>query len=537
MTVRAYSYSRFSSAAQAAGDSERRQTSAAREYAERHGFVLDTELVDRGVSGFTGANRDKGELKRFLAMVDQGVVRPGSYLLIDSMDRLSRLPVVQATNQLLSIALAGVKVVTLNNERTFGDTADLSEMMMAVMEIERSHRESLEKGRKIAAAHGNSKRRAREEGRVWHSTGPSWLELVETTRTWKPIPERVALVNRIFEMTADLGMGATAIASRLNKEKQPTFSQNPDALWHGTTILKIVGSQSVLGHYQPRFKNGKPDGPIAIGYYGKPVVDLELFQRAQVARTQRRTSPSRGGALGTMRSLLKRRIWCAACGGTMICQRRSRDKRDLYMCYDMTRGACDNRTRYRVAELEQTIIRTIPDIDLSLTRNEQRSEEGSKLAQLKLEVVEIDAKIGRLLEQIEMGVKGPIVELYEKRLGEKSALGSEITKLQAIVDGSSLKRDPAKNQRAIKTLGALRTASGDELHDIRARLSVEIKSVVERLDFFPDKSIEITVIGNHKLILNRAVELSSEIEARMIPAERVQLHRNKDGRLGIAQFG
>ncbi|HWX07267.1 MAG TPA: hypothetical protein VN065_15685, partial [Bradyrhizobium sp.] len=49
--TRAYSYVRFSTPDQAKGDSYRRQTEAANEYARRHGLVLDTELTftDLGV--------------------------------------------------------------------------------------------------------------------------------------------------------------------------------------------------------------------------------------------------------------------------------------------------------------------------------------------------------------------------------------------------------------------------------------------------------------------------------------------------------
>jgi hypothetical protein len=45
----AYSYARFSSKAQASGDSLRRQLSAAIEYADEHGLTLNTDL-QRGKS-------------------------------------------------------------------------------------------------------------------------------------------------------------------------------------------------------------------------------------------------------------------------------------------------------------------------------------------------------------------------------------------------------------------------------------------------------------------------------------------------------
>jgi DNA invertase Pin-like site-specific DNA recombinase len=89
---RAYSYVRFSTPDQMKGDSLRRQTSAAEEYAERHGLILDTDLTfrDLGVSGFRGRNAEDGRLADFLAAVQTGTVHRGSYLLVENLDRISR---------------------------------------------------------------------------------------------------------------------------------------------------------------------------------------------------------------------------------------------------------------------------------------------------------------------------------------------------------------------------------------------------------------------------------------------------------------
>jgi DNA invertase Pin-like site-specific DNA recombinase len=92
MTTVAYSYIRFSSEPQAWGDSRRRQTALADRYAGKHGLALDKTLSfrDIGVSAFRGRNRRNGALGAFLDAVEIGVVSRGSYLLVESFDRLSR---------------------------------------------------------------------------------------------------------------------------------------------------------------------------------------------------------------------------------------------------------------------------------------------------------------------------------------------------------------------------------------------------------------------------------------------------------------
>ena len=258
--VKAYSYARFSSRAQSDGHSLRRQLSAAYAYAEANNLELDTSLQDLGVSAYSGDNRTKGALKSFLDRVESGEIPRGSFLLIDSMDRLSRQMVTQATHQLLGIALAGITVVTLSDGRTFDANASMADVMMAVIEIERSHRESAEKGRKVRAAHAASKVRAREEGRVWHKTGPTWLKGLsegsgQSRRVWfEPIPHKVATVQRIFDLIEE-GLGTTAIAKLFNDEGVET-PRGRIGEWHHSAVLEITRNQACIGIYQPKLAVG-----------------------------------------------------------------------------------------------------------------------------------------------------------------------------------------------------------------------------------------------------------------------------------------
>src|SRR6266702_3132134 len=88
---RAYSYLRFSTPEQSKGDSYRRQSKLAKDYVDRHGLVLDDKLSfnDLGVSAFRGLNSVAGRLGAFREAVRVGLVPRGSYLLVESLDRIS----------------------------------------------------------------------------------------------------------------------------------------------------------------------------------------------------------------------------------------------------------------------------------------------------------------------------------------------------------------------------------------------------------------------------------------------------------------
>jgi len=117
--TKAYSYLRFSTPEQMKGDSFRRQSQLAQEYAERRGLVLDEKLTfeDLGVSAYRGLNRDEGGLGSFLEAVKAGMVEEGSFLLVESLDRISRDKTRRALRTLEDICEAGITVVTLVDGR------------------------------------------------------------------------------------------------------------------------------------------------------------------------------------------------------------------------------------------------------------------------------------------------------------------------------------------------------------------------------------------------------------------------------------
>jgi DNA invertase Pin-like site-specific DNA recombinase len=117
----AYSYIRMSTDVQLKGDSLRRQTALSRQYAEQHGLRLvhDFKLEDIGVSAFKSDNVTTGALSRFLQAVRAKRIPSGSFLLVESLDRLSRDKITTALQLFLSITEGGVNIVTLSDGQVY----------------------------------------------------------------------------------------------------------------------------------------------------------------------------------------------------------------------------------------------------------------------------------------------------------------------------------------------------------------------------------------------------------------------------------
>src|SRR5829696_6027221 len=119
--TKAYSYLRFSTPEQMKGDSLRRQNELARTYASARGLQLDEELTfrDLGVSAFKGRNAEVGKLADFKEAIKEGFVPRGSYLLVESLDRISRQAARKALRVLEAIVDEDITVVTLADGREY----------------------------------------------------------------------------------------------------------------------------------------------------------------------------------------------------------------------------------------------------------------------------------------------------------------------------------------------------------------------------------------------------------------------------------
>src|SRR5215468_2983312 len=163
----AYSYIRFSTRERAKGDSLRRQCEAAQRWCERNKVRLDEALTfrDLGKSAYLGDHRknpDRFALAAFLKLVQDGRVPRGSYLIIESLDRLTREHVRAGLTLLLGLIEAGVRVVQLSpSELVYDERSDEMGLMLAIVELSRGHRESKRKSDLVGPAWRAKKEAAR----------------------------------------------------------------------------------------------------------------------------------------------------------------------------------------------------------------------------------------------------------------------------------------------------------------------------------------------------------------------------------------
>ena len=159
---KAISYIRFSTKSQTIGDSTKRQSKLIHKWLEDNPqYHLDENMrfQDLGISGYSGANAKSGAFGEFLAAVESGYIEPGSVLLVESLDRVSRQDIDKAGEQLRKILRAGVEVVTLVDGSWYKEESlrDSLSMIKAMLVMERAHEESLTKSKRLRSAWANKR--------------------------------------------------------------------------------------------------------------------------------------------------------------------------------------------------------------------------------------------------------------------------------------------------------------------------------------------------------------------------------------------
>jgi DNA invertase Pin-like site-specific DNA recombinase len=326
----AYSYVRFSTPQQALGDSLRRQTEKAERYAVEHGLTLDTELnmTDAGVSAFRGKNATTGALGGFLRAVESNHVTPGSYLLIENIDRLSRDHVLEAQTIFSQLILAGIIIVTLTNGEVYSRQRLNEEpyaVLMIVLEQIRANQENVRKSQLIGDAKARKKQQLIEHGvqdKPYTRMTPAWITWSDEATAYELLPDRAAIVREIFERT-DAGDGADLIAKNLNRRGTDTWGRGAGKQkanhWRGSYIRKILLSTAPMGTFTPHditydeITRARRSTPTALVPNMFPAaVGEELYWR--VNRRFATTAPRGKNARHDPKSIVAGIVRCATCG-------------------------------------------------------------------------------------------------------------------------------------------------------------------------------------------------------------------------------
>lgn len=301
--IKAYSYIRFSTSEQAKGHSLQRQTASSEEYAKKNNLYLDNSLNmnDLGISAYTGDNVLSGALGSFFQAIDEGKIDEGSYLLVESLDRLSRQSVHLALSQFLNIINKKIIIVTLVDQKKYcHENLDVTDLIISLTIMSRAHEESKTKALRVQAAWDNKHENIHTKKlTAW---APKWVYLSDDRTEFLLHKDRVEIIKAIFQWAID-GFGTNLIVQELEKRGiEPWESINANEpirripkRWYTSYIQRILADRSVLGEFKSKRKL-RNDKNVIIDNYFPQIISEKTFYQVQHIRESRNVRKKGTGA-------------------------------------------------------------------------------------------------------------------------------------------------------------------------------------------------------------------------------------------------
>ena len=529
-----YSYLRFSDPRQAAGHSAERQMQYAARWAEEHGLQLDQtlSLKDEGLSAYHQQHIRSGALGAFLAAVEAGRIAPGSVLIVEGLDRLSRAEPIQAQAQLAQIVNAGITVVTASDGKAYSREhlkSNPMDLVYSLLVMIRAHEESDTKSKRVSAA---IKRQCEGwlagtyRGLIRNGKDPVWLHLVDGQ--WQEIPERAAAARRALELYLR-GYSATRIIDALGGEGLSITGGGPQTL----QIYRLIKQRALVGEKEISISGQSYSLP---GYYPALIAPAQWDELQRVA-----TGRGRRRAVGPVPHIITGLgiTACGYCGRAMVGQnigtRRRDDKgrildghRRLH-CTSYSHGGCAVPGSISVAPIERAIVRYCSDmINLRALYGDDRSAvPRAALAKARAAEQQAEDQLRNLMDIILAGqgaAPGVLLrkaaELEEQLQTSQQAVAAAERELAA-----AARRDLTGADQAWQEI-----AAGVEEQDTDCRLRARqlVADTFERIQVYhrginPDVSSDIDVVlkakgGSSKLLrITRTGELIAVDDLPALP--------------------
>jgi DNA invertase Pin-like site-specific DNA recombinase len=498
-TRRAYSYARFSTTVQAGGFSLERQLEAAKRYCTENGLALDEECFsDEGVSGFKGANATVGALSRFIGLVREGRIPAGSVLIVENVDRISRLPVHEAMDLVRKIVGLGIELVILSPRSVINQANVNHRATWLPVQISQdlANEESVKKSERCADA-WSRKRKALAEGAPITCRCPAWLrmkteEIITYGRTakaylgWEQIPDRVEAVRLAFRLCCE-GKGVKQITTGLQ-------AAYPNGLtgkgWQPAQVARLLRNRSVLGEYQPHTgtaaKPGikstrKPHGDPIKDYF-PAIIDEATFYRVQDAMTFRHSGGGRKPtsldvtSSSRVANLFNGITFDAADGHTMILSDSS-GHASLYNSGALRKVEGANSRLIRYSLFERAILSFLSELKpKDVLGHKVKSEEEVEALSGRLTAVahKHEWATRRALEADDPDTYG---DLLEALAAEKRALSEQLETAKA----KAASQTGDNLGECISLIALLEGTDNGERDDLRSKARAAIRRLVESI--------------------------------------------------------
>jgi DNA invertase Pin-like site-specific DNA recombinase/CYTH domain-containing protein len=508
MSKLAIPYIRMSTKEQLKGHSLSRQTDYINEYAKINDLTVDwtTNYIDIGRSAFKGKNLlGEAGLGRFLGAVQAGVIKEGSILLIESLDRLSRQEVKTALAMLLQILEYGIEIHTIGGSETavYTKKSDEKDIIIAVILLGRANNESVIKQERLNKSWEKKRKIAESEKIPITSRIPAWLRIFNGK--FEIIKHREEILLRIIDMKLS-GYGADKISYILNSEDIETWGEGKrkGKQWYPSYIKKIIKSEALIGTYfATSVVNDKRVIVSEIKDYYPKIISKDLYGRLNIKKTK-----NIGRKSAYFSNLFSGVAVCKICGSTMTMINKGKPPKGFkYLVCSSAKsgkGCVYNAAPY--LDLEYNILTHIDSLDVrGIVEPENNNELMEEIKENELQI----SNIGRQLDKIKKSIDNYLIET------ESEIIPSGLIRRESSLDNELVSFKKQKNELIVKLNSKnisrnnldfdIKKISGEDFI-LRSQVNNEMKLILEKIEFqvhgsYKVVEVDIYFIGGYRSVL------------------------------------
>lgn len=402
-------YARFSSHNQTEQSIEG-QLKVCYEFAERNGYIVIGEYIDRALSG-TNDNRPQ-----FQKMIADSAKHQFEFILVYQLDRFARNRYDSAIYK-TQLRKNGVRVLSVRENITDDASGVIIEGLFEALGeyYSRELSQKITRGMEI-----NASKCLATGGNValgYYVNSDKRFQIDETT---------ALIVVKIFEMYAS-GHTIKQITTYLNNQQLKT---SRGVEFNKNSLRKILQNKRYIGIYtykDTEIKDGVPR-----------IISDEIFYKVQEILEKNKKAPARAKA--NVEYLLTTKLFCGHCkemmtglsgtgrNGTLHC---------YYTCNSAKKKLCKKRNVQKdyiedviVAKArEQLTDDNISKIAIEIETICEREKDGSNIKRLKKQISEIDKAIENLMKALE---QGQIADIIAERISKKRNEKAELEKTLAL---------------------------------------------------------------------------------------------------------
>jgi DNA invertase Pin-like site-specific DNA recombinase len=331
---------------------------------------VDSEWKDEKASAFSGS-RGPGLRKATARCADLAATGEPTTLLVFDPDRLARGDAKQAKH-LVEYWLDARK----NGYELASVTTDLRELLMVALLGERAFLDSKAKSEHTK----RGLRKVGESGR-WRGGQPPLGYRIGADGHLAVVPNEARIVKRIYaEYVA--GKGQNRIAAALNADGITT---RRGAQFSPRVIIEVLQNRAYIGEIGSREQTLCADAH-------PPIIDRQVWERAQRLRVSRTDQPSGGRGRPAKRHLLAGLLRCP--NGHLMLARRNGNGWEHYRCCDRHSGGTCPTPAVGRKKVDEMILSHFLNrhFDLDAERERLRAAAGEKSAEARDLAAQTDAE-------------------------------------------------------------------------------------------------------------------------------------------------